>query len=206
MYKFISHTGIVVPIDLPNIDTDVIIPKQFLQKITKLGFGKYLFNDWRYIDNNSYTPNMQFILNSKVYSKSTILLSRENFGCGSSREHAVWALVDYGFKVILSSSFSDIFYSNSLKNGLLPIVLSKEIINDLFDYVNGHPGVNFTVNLIEKKIYTDIDKKKYFRFSISEFYRYCLINGLDDIDLTLKHKSKILNYEDKVFKFYYNKV
>lgn len=204
MYKFIKHTGTVVPIDLSNIDTDVIIPKQFLQKITKTGFGKFLFYDWRYIENENHTPNMNFILNSSLYRQSTILLSRENFGCGSSREHAVWALVDYGFKVVIASSFSDIFYSNSLKNGLLPIVFSKEIIDSLFNYVNKHLGVTFLINLVSKKMY--INDNTYFKFSISKFHQYCLINGLDDISLTLQYESKILRYEDNILRFYRNEV
>lgn len=195
MSKFIQHTGIVVPIDVSNVDTDTIIPKQFLQKITKNGFEKNLFNDWRYEDSNNTIPNKDFVLNNRIYKNGTILLSRENFGCGSSREHAVWALVNYGFKVIIAISFSDIFYNNSLKNGLLPIVLSKDIIDVFFKEVYKNIGLLISVNLIKNEI---LIKNTKYNFFINNFHKHCLIHGLDDIDLTLKYYSKICDYEEKI--------
>ncbi|AAO27199.1 3-isopropylmalate dehydratase small subunit [Buchnera aphidicola str. Bp (Baizongia pistaciae)] len=198
MSKFIQHTGIVVPIDVSNVDTDVIIPKQFLQKITKKGFGKHLFNDWRYVDEKGTILNRKFILNNDIYKNGTILLARENFGCGSSREHAVWALVDYGFKTIIATSFSDIFYSNSLKNSLLPITLSKETIDILFQEVYKNMGMFISVNLLNNKIFV---REKQYSFKINSFNKYCLMHGLDDIDLTLKYSSKILNYETLIPEF-----
>ncbi|XBC39705.1 MAG: 3-isopropylmalate dehydratase small subunit [Buchnera aphidicola (Chaetogeoica yunlongensis)] len=198
MSKFVNHSGIVVPLDKSNVDTDVIIPKQFLKKITKNGFGKYLFNDWRYIDDKSTILNKKFILNSNIYKDGTILLSRENFGCGSSREHAVWSLVDYGFKVVIAISFSDIFYNNSLKNGLLPISLSKDKINILFEIIYKNVGIIMYVDLINSKIL--INNEKY-DFIIDNFCKYCLMNGLDDIDLTLQYCSKISSYENNIPNF-----
>jgi len=201
MSKFIQYSGIIVPIDKSNVDTDVIIPKQFLKSITKKGFGKYLFNDWRYLDNKSSILNSEFILNNDIYKNGTILLTRENFGCGSSREHAVWALMDYGFKVIIATSFSDIFYQNSLKNGLLPITLSKKTISIFFKETYENIGMLVSVNLINNEILT---KNFKFNFMINNFYKHCLIHGLDDIDLTLKYCSNIQNYENNVQKFLKN--
>ncbi|ANF17250.1 isopropylmalate isomerase [Buchnera aphidicola (Schlechtendalia chinensis)] len=198
MEKFTCYTGLVAPLDISNIDTDAIIPKQFLQKITKSGFGKHLFHNWRYLDNLGRIENPDFSLNQNFYKNSTILLSRENFGCGSSREHAVWALLEYGFKVILSSSFSDIFYNNSIKNGLLPVVLSKNLIDHLFNLVLKFHRIFVTVNLIENKILID---NKHHTFEINHFHKCCMLNGLDDIDLTLKHIEKIKYYESRIPKF-----
>ena len=198
MSKFVCHTGIVVPLDISNVDTDVIIPKQFLQKITKSGFGKYLFNDWRYLDDCSCTLNYNFVLNRICYKHATILLSRENFGCGSSREHAVWALLDYGFKAILASSFADIFYSNSIKNGLLPVVLSKNIINYLFGLALKNSNLSITINLETNEVL--VNNQRYI-FEIDHFYKYCMLNGLDDIDLTMKHIKKIEDYESNIPSF-----
>ncbi|WP_343184221.1 3-isopropylmalate dehydratase small subunit (plasmid) [Buchnera aphidicola (Ceratovacuna keduensis)] len=194
MKKFTIHTGKILPLNISNIDTDVIIPKQFLKKITKNGFGKYLFFNWRYLNNNIKNINYKFILNKSIYKNSSILISRENFGCGSSREHAVWALKDFGFKVILSSSFSDIFYNNSFNNGILLIVLSKDIINNIFSIIKKNIIVFAKINLIKK--YISIKDKKYF-FEINSFYHFCMINGLDRIDYTMKYKHKIEEYERK---------
>ncbi|WP_343189276.1 3-isopropylmalate dehydratase small subunit (plasmid) [Buchnera aphidicola (Chaitoregma tattakana)] len=192
MKKFIAHKGKILPLDMSNIDTDVIIPKQFLKKITKQGFGKYLFFNWRYINNNIKKKNYNFILNKDIYKNSSVLLTRNNFGCGSSREHAVWALKDFGFKVILSSSFSDIFYNNSFNNGILPIIFSNKIINEIFCIVKDAHILLAKINVIDK--YVSILNKKYF-FEIDDFYHFCIMNGLDRIDYTLKYKDKIEEYE-----------
>ncbi|XBC42260.1 MAG: 3-isopropylmalate dehydratase small subunit [Buchnera aphidicola (Meitanaphis elongallis)] len=199
MSKFVSHIGTVVPLDMSNVDTDAIIPKQFLQKITKLGFGKHLFNDWRYLDDFGRTLNKDFVLNRSCYQDATILLSRENFGCGSSREHAVWALLDYGFKVILASSFADIFYSNSIKNGLLPVVLSKSIVNYLFNMILKYSKTSVTINLMSNTVLVN---DQCYQFEINYFYKYCMLNGLDDIDLTIKNVEQIKNYENGIPKFF----
>ncbi|AWI49411.1 3-isopropylmalate dehydratase small subunit [Buchnera aphidicola] len=198
MFKFIEHTGVVVPLNISNIDTDAIIPKQFLKKVNKIGFGKYLFHDWRFLDKNQLKINPNFILNKSTYKNASILLTRENFGCGSSREHAVWSLLDYGFKVIIASSFSDIFYSNSFNNKLLLIVLENEDIDYLFDLVNTKIGMSFNVSLIHKKITVDnLD----IPFQIDDFQRLCLLNNWDNIDLTMKIDHKIKLYEKNIFSF-----
>ncbi|XBC43286.1 MAG: 3-isopropylmalate dehydratase small subunit [Buchnera aphidicola (Meitanaphis flavogallis)] len=199
MSKFVSHIGTAVPLDMSNVDTDAIIPKQFLQKVTKSGFGKHLFNDWRYLDDGSCTLNKNFILNSPLYHNSTILLSRENFGCGSSREHAVWALLDYGFKVILASSFADIFYSNSIKNGLLPVVLSKKVINELFKTILKDPNTRIVIDLLNNKV---LVHDQHYNFEIDSVYKYCILHGLDDIDLTMKCIKKIECYEHNIPRFF----
>ncbi|XBC39200.1 MAG: 3-isopropylmalate dehydratase small subunit [Buchnera aphidicola (Nurudea shiraii)] len=199
MSKFVRHTGIVVPLNMSNVDTDSIIPKQFLQKVNKSGFGKHVFYNWRYLDDNGLVLNSNFILNKPYYKNATILLSRNNFGCGSSREHAVWALVDYGFKVILASSFSDIFYSNSIKNNLLPIELSENIINDLFLITSKNFNTLITIDLVNNKVL--IDSESYV-FKINSFHKHCMLNGLDDIDLTLKYNKEIRDYESKIPKFF----
>ncbi|QCI20160.1 MAG: 3-isopropylmalate dehydratase small subunit (plasmid) [Buchnera aphidicola (Brevicoryne brassicae)] len=195
MLKFTEHTGIVVPLDISNIDTDIIIPKQFLQKINKIGFGKYLFHDWRYLDSNQLKKNNQFILNKKVYENASILLTKSNFGCGSSREHAVWSLLDYGFKIIIASSFSDIFYNNSFNNKLLLITLQEKVIDFLFDIVKKNLGISFCVNLINSKI---IVNKNSFSFELDDSRRFCLLNDLDNIDLTMKFLKEIEIYESKI--------
>ncbi|AHG60380.1 3-isopropylmalate dehydratase small subunit [Buchnera aphidicola] len=199
MFKFTEHTGRVIPLDISNIDTDTIIPKQFLQKVNKIGFGKYLFHDWRFLDSHQLKINHQFILNKKNYLNASILLTRDNFGCGSSREHAVWSLLDYGFKVIIAPSFADIFYNNAFNNKLLLITLSNEEINYLFNVVRENVGIHFFVSLIETKI---VVNEKTFLFKLDDFRRMCLLNDLDNIDLTMRHLEEIKKYEDKVCKLF----
>lgn len=152
MKKFIQHTGLVAALDIANIDTDVIIPKQFLQKVTRIGFGQHLFHDWRFLDDNGQQPNPDFVLNKPRYQGATILLVRENFGCGSSREHAPWALTDYGFCAVIAPSFADIFYNNAFNNQLLPIKLNEEEINQLFNYVEQYEGCQFTIYLTTQTV------------------------------------------------------
>ncbi|WP_343190503.1 3-isopropylmalate dehydratase small subunit (plasmid) [Buchnera aphidicola (Mollitrichosiphum nigrofasciatum)] len=198
MEKFKKHTGLVLPLNISNIDTDAIIPKQFLKKLTKTGFGENLFHNWRYTDKNGKNLNKSFILNKKEYKNASIILTRENFGCGSSREHAVWALKDYGFKVVISSSFSDIFYNNSINNCLIPIILEKKKIDLLFKIVMNNKilcSVNLKKNIINIKKY-------YFKFEIDEYKKYCLMNGLDNIDITLKYLKHIKKYEKKIPVFF----
>lgn len=193
MSKFTCHTGIVLPLDITNVDTDNIIPKQFLQEITRSNFGKYLFFNWRFIKDTKNVLNPNFILNQKNYKKSSILLSRRNFGCGSSREHAVWALIDYGFRVIIASSFADIFYKNSFNNNLLLITLTEFKINTLFQEINMKKKCTFfTINLYEQIIYTNQYK---YSFKINDFYRNCILNELDSIDITLQNDNIIKKYE-----------
>ena len=201
MQSFTQHTGIVAPLDRPNVDTDAIIPKQFLKSIKRSGFGPNAFDDWRYldeggpdIDNNSRRINPDFILNQAPYDKASILLTRENFGCGSSREHAVWALDDFGFRVVLASSFADIFFNNSFKNGLLPIVLEEKIIDELFNRVAANSGFELSIDL-ETQTVRD-ENEKISSFEIDAFRKHCMINGLDDIALTLQHADEIKTYED----------
>lgn len=194
MKKFIQHNGLVAALDVANIDTDVIIPKQFLQKITRIGFGQHLFHDWRFLDDNGQQPNPDFVLNKPRYQGATILLVRENFGCGSSREHAPWALTDYGFCAIIAPSFADIFYNNAFNNQLLPIKLNEEEINQLFNYVEQDEGCQFTIDLTTQTVITG--DKTYF-FSIDNFHRYCLMNGLDNIGLTLQYEKFITRYEEQ---------
>ena len=190
--KFTQHTGIVAPLDAANVDTDAIIPKQFLQKVTRTGFGQHLFNDWRFLDDAGQQPNPEFVLNKPEFKGASILLARENFGCGSSREHAPWALTDFGFHVVIAPSFADIFYGNSFNNQLLPVVLSEEDIETLFQLVKAQPGIRFTVDL-EAKTVTAGDKT--YTFDLDAFRRHCMINGLDSIGLTLQHNAAIDSYE-----------
>ena len=192
--KFTQHTGLVVPLDAANVDTDAIIPKQFLQKVTRTGFGQHLFHDWRFLDDAGQQPNPDFVLNKPRYKGATILLARENFGCGSSREHAPWALTDYGFHVVIAPSFADIFYGNSFNNQLLPVKLSDADIDDLFKLVDGTEGITFTVDLEAQTV--DAGGKKY-PFEIDSFRRHCMINGLDSIGLTLQHEDAIARYEQQ---------
>ncbi|CAL4321465.1 3-isopropylmalate dehydratase small subunit [Buchnera aphidicola] len=199
MQKFISHTGIIAPLKLSNVDTDAIIPKQFLQKIEKTGFSESLFFNWRFINGNKNHINTKFVLNDPNYQKSSILISYENFGCGSSREHAVWALLDYGFRCIIAPSFADIFYSNSFNNNLLLIKLNENKIHNIFSIIDHNPGIKLKINLLDNEII--IDNQKY-RFNIDNFHRLLLINGLDNIDLTLKKKNKIEKYEKNIPKFF----
>ena len=201
MQSFTQHTGIVAPLDRPNVDTDAIIPKQFLKSIKRSGFGPNAFDDWRYldeggpdIDNNSRRINPDFILNQAPYDKASILLARENFGCGSSREHAVWALDDFGFRVVLASSFADIFFNNSFKNGLLPIILEEKIIDELFNRVIADSGFELSIDLETQTV--SYESEKISSFEIDAFRKHCMINGLDDIALTLQHADEIKTYED----------
>lgn len=194
MNKFTQHTGIPVPLDAANVDTDAIIPKQFLQKVTRTGFGKHLFHDWRFLDDKGTQPNPSFILNQPIYQGASILLARENFGCGSSREHAPWALTDYGFHAVIAPSFADIFYGNSFNNQLLPIKLSDEQVTQLFDWVTEHAGTPITVDLVAQQV---IAGELCFSFEIDAFRRHCMIEGLDSIGLTLQHQAEISAYEAK---------
>ena len=200
MKAFKTFTGIVAPLDRSNIDTDSIIPKEYLKSIKRSGFGPNLFDSWRYLDksdsknqNTKRKLNPDFVLNKPPYDKAEILLSRENFGCGSSREHAVWALSDFGFKAILAPSFGDIFYSNSFKNGFLPIRLENRDIDMLFDTSRSSPGFKVIINL-EKQFVQKQDNKK-FEFNIDDSLKNRLLKGLDDIALTLEYTEKIRIYE-----------
>lgn len=203
MEKFTKVTGIVAPMDRPNVDTDAIIPKQYLKSIKRSGFGPNAFDDWRYldagapdIDNTTRRINPDFILNQSPYDKASILIARENFGCGSSREHAVWALDDFGFRAVIAPSFADIFFNNSFKNGLLPIVLDAEIVEDLFRKIAAKKGYELTVDLLTQKVITE-DGDEYM-FEVEAFRKHCLLNGLDDIGLTLQHAEEIKKYEEKI--------
>jgi len=200
MEAFKTFTGIIAPLDRANVDTDAVIPKQYLKSIKRSGFGPNLFDDWRYLDhgdpaheNGSRKINPDFILNQSPYDKAEILLTRENFGCGSSREHAVWALSDFGFKVVLAPSFSDIFYSNSFKNGFLPIRLKSEEIDALFNAVQSQNGFKATINLEEQFVETQDQER--FTFNIASGLKERLHKGLDDISLTLGHADEIHEYE-----------
>lgn len=195
MSGFKNHTGLVVPLDLANIDTDAIIPKQFLQKVTRLGFGQHLFNDWRFLDDAGQQPNPEFVMNEVRYQGASILIARENFGCGSSREHAPWALADYGIKVMIAPSFADIFYGNSINNQMVPVRLTDQEVDEIFQFVQANEGAQVTVDLEAMKV-TANDKQ--YSFEIDEFRRHCLLNGLDNIGLTLQHEEKISAYEDTI--------
>jgi len=202
MEKFTVVTGIVAPMDRPNVDTDAIIPKQYLKSIKRSGFGPNAFDDWRYldpgapdIDNSTRRINPDFILNKSPYDKASILIARENFGCGSSREHAVWALDDFGFRAVIAPSFADIFFNNSFKNGMLPIILDAEIVNEIFEKVAAKSGYEITVDLTNLKVVTE-DGDEY-PFEVDAFRKHCLLNGLDDISLTLQHADEINAYEEK---------
>ena len=199
MKKFTSLSSIATPLDRANIDTDAIIPKQFLKSIKKSGFGPNLFDEWRYLDHgepgmdNSKRPiNPDFVLNNPKYSKAQILLTRRNFGCGSSREHAPWALEDFGFRAIIAPSFADIFYNNCFKNGILPVVLSSEIVDSLFEYTG-----NIVIDLHDQTVTTDTHS---FKFDVDPERKRRLINGLDDIGLTLQYEDQIRLFETEHFK------
>ena len=192
-------SGVVAKIDRDNIDTDQIIPTEYLKSIKKFGFEDYLFDGWRYLDEgklgiskNDREQNLDFILNQTPYDKSTILLTRDNFGCGSSREHAVWALRDFGIKIVIASSFGDIFYNNCFKNGVLPIKLDKNKIEDLFQKMSDS-SVDLSVSLDSKKIFQN--ENELYSFDVEENLLERIIYGLDDVDMTLKHKDKILAFE-----------
>ncbi|GJA52736.1 3-isopropylmalate dehydratase small subunit [Aeromonas caviae] len=194
MTGFKQHKGIVVPLDSANVDTDAIIPKQFLQKVNRIGFGKHLFHDWRFLDDAGQQPNPAFVLNQPRYAGASILLARENFGCGSSREHAPWALADYGFKTLIAPSFADIFYGNAINNGMVPVRLKEEEVDALFQLVAAQPGIEIEVDLEANQVRAG---SLTFGFEIDEFRRYCLLNGLDAIGLTLQHEAAISAFEAK---------
>ena len=200
MKAFTKHTGLVAPLDRSNVDTDMIIPKQFLKSIKRTGFGPNLFDELRYLDegqpgkDNSQRPlNPEFVLNQARYRGASVLLTRSNFGCGSSREHAPWALEDFGFRAIIAPSFADIFYNNCFKNGLLPLVLKEEEVDELFRAVASVEGYSLTVDL-ENQTVSSPDGKIYY-FEVDEFRRHCLLNGLDDIGVTLEDADAIQAYE-----------
>ena len=200
MQKFTLLKGLVAPMDRENVDTDAIIPKQFLKSIRKTGFGQNLFDEWRYLDAGfpgqdpaSRKPNPDFVLNQPRYQGASILLARKNFGCGSSREHAPWALDQYGFRAILAPSYADIFFNNSFKNGLLPIVLSEAQISQLFDEALAFPGYALTIDL-ERQVIVKPNGEE-LPFEVQAFRKYCLLNGFDDIGLTLRHADKIKAFE-----------
>jgi len=202
MRAFTQHTGLVAPLDRANVDTDQIIPKQFLKSIKRTGFGPNLFDEWRYLDvgqpyqDNSKRPlNKEFVLNHERYQGASVLLARENFGCGSSREHAPWALEEYGFRTIIAPSYADIFFNNSFKNGLLPIILADADVDELFKQVEANPGYQLTVDLATQTV-TRADGKV-LHFEIDEFRKHCLLNGLDDIGLTLQDGDAIAAFESK---------
>ena len=200
MQAFNVHQGLVVPLDRENVDTDAIIPKQFLKSIARTGFGQNLFDAWRYLDHGepgvdcvNRPINPDFVLNQPQYKGGSILLARKNFGCGSSREHAPWALVQYGFRAVIAPSFADIFMNNCYKNGLLPIVLTSSQVDHLFNETFSFNGYQVTIDL-EKQIVIAADGRTY-DFDITPFRKYCLLNGLDDIGLTLRHSDKIKQFE-----------
>ena len=192
MQPFVRETGVVVPLDRPNVDTDQIIPKQFLKRIERTGFGQFLFNDWRFRPDGSLDPD--FELNRPGYENATILIAGRNFGSGSSREHAPWALDDYGFRAIIAPSYADIFYSNCFKNGILPVVLPEEVVNDLMARATERPGYRLTVDL-ERGVISDEEEGDIASFEVDPFRRHCLLEGLDDIGLTLQHEAAVTTYE-----------
>ena len=200
MKAFVVHTGIVAPLDRANVDTDAIIPKQFLKSIKRSGFGPNLFDAWRYLDkgepgmDNTKRPlNPDFVLNEPRYQGASILLARKNFGCGSSREHAPWALDDYGFRAVIAPSYADIFFGNSFKNGLLPIVLSESKVDRLFDEVAAFPGYTLTIDLPRQRVVKPDGEE--WEFEIDSFRKDCLVNGWDEIALTLRHADEIRAFE-----------
>ena len=200
MQQFTVHKGLVAPMDRENVDTDAIIPKQFLKSIKKTGFGVNLFDEWRYLDHGepgqdpaSRKPNPDFVLNQPRYQGASILLARKNFGCGSSREHAPWALDQFGFRAVIAPSFADIFFNNCFKNGLLPIVLPEATIDMLFNEIAAFPGYELTIDLDRQVIVRPQGEE--IPFDVIAFRKYCLLNGFDDIGLTLRHADKIRAYE-----------
>lgn len=194
MEPFTKHTGTAAPLERVNVDTDAIIPKQFLRKIERTGFGKHLFHEWRFTDYEGTKENPEFVLNKPEFKNATILLARDNFGCGSSREHAPWALADYGFRVIVAPSFADIFYNNCVKNGILLITLKSEDVDTLFKQVTKDPAAQLTADL-ERQVLVSPDGKEY-SFEINSFAKECLIKGLDQIGWTQQFDDKIKSYED----------
>ncbi len=202
MEKFTKFNGLVAPLDRANVDTDAIIPKQFLKSIKRTGFGPNLFDAWRYLDqgepgmDNTHRPlNPEFVLNQERFQGATILLARENFGCGSSREHAPWALADYGFRVIIATSFADIFFNNCFKNGLLPIVFDSAIVDHLFQEISATANYKLSVDLDAQTITRP--NGEMLAFNVDPFRKHCLLNGLDDIGLTLQHLDAIKAYEER---------
>lgn len=200
MEKFVTHTGLAVPLDRANVDTDQIIPKQFLKSIKRTGFGPNLFDEWRYLDegypgqdNEQRPKNPEFVLNKPQYQGASVLLARRNFGCGSSREHAPWALLDFGFRVIIAPSFADIFYNNCFKNGLLPIVLADATVDELFNAEAAAAPYRLIIDLENQKVLTPDGAG--FGFEIDEFRKHCLLNGLDEIGLSLQQADAIRAYE-----------
>lgn len=200
MDKFTLHTGIVAPMDRENVDTDAIIPKQFLKSIKRTGFGPNLFDEWRYLDKGepgmdpaSRQPNPDFVLNQPRYAGASILLARRNFGCGSSREHAPWAIAQYGFRALIAPSYADIFFNNCFKNGLLPIVQPEEVVSQLFAEVAATPGYRLTIDLERQRIGKPDGSE--IAFDVQPFRKYCLLGGLDDIGLTLRHQDDIRAFE-----------
>jgi len=201
MEKFTTHNGLVAPLDRANVDTDQVIPKQFLKSIHRSGFGPNLFDSWRYLntgepgmDNSKRPLNADFVLNQPRYKEASILLARENFGCGSSREHAPWALLDYGFRCVIAPSFGDIFFNNCFKNGLLPVVLTDAEVDRIFHDVAAFPGFRLTVDLAQQVVAYP-DSSRALRFEIDPFRKHSLLNGLDEIGLTLRHAEKIRAFE-----------
>jgi 3-isopropylmalate/(R)-2-methylmalate dehydratase small subunit len=202
MEKFVRKEGLVVPLDRANVDTDAIIPKQFLKSIKRTGFGPHLFDEWRYLDrgepgiDSSKRPlNPDFVLNQPRYRGATVLVARENFGCGSSREHAPWALQQYGFQTVIAPSFADIFYNNSLKNGLLLIKFDSKIVDQLLRETQTTPGYRLAVDLEQQSVTTPGGES--FSFDIDPFRKHCMLNGFDDIGLTLAHAAEIKAFEEK---------
>lgn len=196
MQPFIKHTGLAAPLDRANIDTDAIIPKQFLRKIERTGFGKHLFHEWRYLDYEGTKENPDFVLNKPQYRGATVLLTRDNFGCGSSREHAPWALSDYGFRVLIAPSFADIFYNNCVKNGILLVVLKSSEVDELFKEVLSHPGEKITADLEAQAVLSPTGKK--YSFQINSFSKECLLKGLDQIGWTMQFNEQISAYENRM--------
>jgi len=197
MEPFRKQIGIVVPFDRVNVDTDQIVPKQFLKLVERTGFGRYLFHDWRF--NADGTPKADFVLNKERFKEGKILLTRANFGCGSSREHAVWALADFGFKTLIAPSYADIFYNNCFKNGVLPITLGEAKVNDLFAEVERGEGYALQIDLVKESIRKPNGTELLFK--VDPFRRKCLLEGLDDISLTLLHEQSIRSYERKLAPF-----
>ena len=198
MNPFTTHTGIAAPLDRVNVDTDAIVPKQFLRKIERSGFGKHLFHEWRFLDYEGTRENPDFVLNKPAYRKATVLLTRDNFGCGSSREHAPWALADYGFRVIIAPTFADIFYNNCVKNGILLVALKSDEVESLFKQVTQKPGEQISADL-EKQTVADPAGKQY-HFDINPFAKTCLLKGLDHIGWTQQFAGQIKAYEEKAKK------
>lgn len=196
MTPFTKHTGIAVPIDRVNVDTDAIIPKQFLRKIERTGFGVHLFHEWRYTDYEGTKENLEFVLNKPEYRNATILLARDNFGCGSSREHAPWALSDYGFRVIIAPSFADIFYNNCINNGILLVRLEADEVDELFQQAEKTPDAQIAVDL-EKQLITS-DNNKTYSFEIDTFAKTCLLEGFDQIGWTQQFEERIASFESKL--------